>query len=230
MKDLSSLEKTIGYEFKNQDLLKQSLTHRSYLNEHKNWHLDHNERLEFLGDAVLELVVTDHLYEHYQLPEGELTNLRAAVVRGEMLSRVADEELNLDAYLLLSRGEQKGSPKARYYILANAFEAVVGALYLDRGYEAAGDFITRFIVSKLPEVVEKGLHIDSKSRFQELAQEKYRVTPNYEVLKEEGLDHDKHFVIGVFAGDEKMGEGEGSSKQEAQQEAARQALKKIESS
>jgi ribonuclease III len=225
--DLSSLEKKIGQFFNNKDLLRQALVHRSYLNEHRDFPLDHNERLEFLGDAVLELAVTDHLYQHYQLPEGELTNLRAAVVRGEMLSRLADE-LDLEPLLLLSRGEQKGSEKARQYILANTYEALIGALYLDRGYTAAQEFIVRFVIAKLPEIIEQGLHIDSKSRFQELAQEQFRITPTYRVLSEEGLDHSKNFVIGLFLGNRKMGEGSGSSKQEAQQEAARKALIQLE--
>ena len=227
MEDLSKLEETIGCTFKNKDLLKQALVHRSYINEHKHFELGHNERLEFLGDAVLELVVTDHLYLNYELPEGELTNLRAAVVRGEMLSRVANE-LGMSDFLLLSRGEQKGGEKARNYIMANAFEALIGAIYLDLGYEAAKEFIDKFIVTKLPEVVEHGLHIDSKSKFQEVAQEKFKATPSYRVLDEDGLDHEKQFVIGVFVGKEKMGEGAGSSKQEAQQEAAKQALQKVQ--
>lgn len=227
MSDLGKLEDKIGLSFKNKDLLRQAMVHRSYINEHKGFELDHNERLEFLGDAVLELVVTDHLYHTYDQPEGDLTNLRAAIVRGEMLSRLADE-LDLQNYMLLSRGEQKGSEKARQYIMANAFEALIGSIYLDLGYEAAADFINRFVVSKLPEVIEKGLHIDNKSRFQELAQERFRITPTYEVLSEDGLDHAKQFVVGLFLGDKKMGEGCGSSKQEAQQEAARQALAKLE--
>lgn len=226
--DLSALEKKLGCKFKNAALLQQALVHRSYLNEHKSFPLDHNERLEFLGDAVLELVVTDYLYTKYNLPEGELTNLRAAVVKGEMLSKVA-KEVGVEEYLLLSRGEQNGSEKARNYILANAVEAVIGAIYLDQGYKAADKFILEVIVAKLPEVLEKGEHIDAKSRFQELAQEKYRVTPTYEVLNEDGLDHDKHFEVGIFLGKKKMGVGKGSSKHEAQQKAAREALKKLES-
>lgn len=226
-KDLSPLEKILGVTFKSTDILRQALVHRSYLNENPNFHLGHNERLEFLGDAVLELVVTDYLYHHYDLPEGELTNLRAAIVRGEMLSKIA-EELELDDFLLLSRGERKDTGKARQYILANAVEAVIGALYLDQGYEAAAKLIDRDIVAKLPSIVEQGLHIDTKSRFQELAQEKFRITPSYEVLREEGLDHAKNFVVGVFLGNKQMGEGVGSSKQEAQQQAAQQALEKLE--
>lgn len=224
--NLTPLENKLGHQFNSKDILQQSLVHRSYLNEHKNFPLDHNERLEFLGDAVLELIVTDHLYRNYNLPEGELTNLRSAVVRGEMLSRVA-HEIGLENFLLLSRGEQQGTEKARNYILANAVEAVIGALYLDQGYEGAKDFISRTIVQKLPEIVEKGMHIDAKSKFQELAQEKYKVTPTYEVIKEEGLDHDKEFFIGVFLGDKKFATGKGGSKQEAQQDAARKALEEI---
>lgn len=226
-KDLAPLEKILGVTFKDPAILRQALVHRSYLNENPEFTLGHNERLEFLGDAVLELIVTDYLYHHYNLPEGELTNLRAAIVRGEMLSKIA-EELGIDSFMLLSRGERKDTGKARQYILANAVEALIGALYLDQGYDAAAELINRLIIAKLPMVVEQGLHIDSKSRFQELAQEKFRITPTYEVLHEEGLDHAKKFVIGVFLGDKQMGEGLGSSKQEAQQNAARDALKKIE--
>ena len=225
--NLKLLEETLGYTFQNQDLLLQALTHRSYLNENPEWNLDHNERLEFLGDAVLELVVTDHLYDHYQLPEGELTNLRAAIVRGEMLAKIS-EEMALDNYMLMSRGEKKDTGKARQYILANAMEALIGALYLDSGYDTARTFVERRVVVKLEEVVAQGLHIDNKSRFQEIAQAKFRVTPRYEVLKETGLDHAKHFLIGVFVGDKKMGEGIGSSKQEAQQQAAKAALVDLE--
>lgn len=228
LKDLSPLEKKLGFTFNDTTILRQALVHRSYLNEHPAFELDHNERLEFLGDAVLELAVTDHLYHHYNMPEGELTNLRAAIVRGEMLTRVG-LELGLEDFLLLSRGERKGSEKARHYILANAIEAVIGALYLDQGYAAANDFISQFIISKLHDVVEHGLHIDSKSRFQELAQERFRITPTYTVLHESGLDHAKNFVIGAFLGGKKMGEGKGSSKQEAQQQAARKALQRLES-
>ncbi|MEX0649672.1 MAG: ribonuclease III [Candidatus Andersenbacteria bacterium] len=225
-KDLKPLERRLSVTFRTPELLRQSLTHRSYLNENPEFPLDHNERLEFLGDAVLELVVTDHLYHHYKLPEGELTNLRSAVVRGEMLSKIA-KELELEEFLLLSRGERKDTGKARQYILANAVEAVIGAVYLDQGYNAAKLLIDRYIVSKLEEVVEKGLHVDAKSRFQELSQERFRVTPIYKVLKESGLDHDKQFTVGVFLDDKLLGEGIGSSKQEAQQEAAREGLTHI---
>jgi len=227
MQDLGELEKTIGVTFKNKETLQQALVHRSYLNENPGFHLDHNERLEFLGDAVLELVVTDHLYAHYKLPEGELTNLRAAIVRGEMLAVIAGE-LKLDDFMLLSRGEKKDTGKARHYILANAMEALIGAIYLDQGYEVAKLFIEEWVISKLAQVVATGTHIDNKSRFQELAQEKFRITPVYKVLKESGLDHAKEFIIGAFLGDKQMGEGSGTSKQEAQQVAAKQALEKLQ--
>ncbi len=225
--DLAVLEQTLGVSFANKELLLQALTHRSYLNENPNFALDHNERLEFLGDAVLELVVTDHLYKTYPLPEGEMTNLRSAIVRGEMLSKIA-QEMQLEEHLLLSRGEQKDTGKARQYILANAVEAVIGAVYEDAGYEAAKKIVTSFIVAKLPEVVEKGLHIDTKSKFQELAQDKFHITPIYKVMKESGLDHVKEFVIGVFLNEKNMGEGTGSSKQEAEQNAAKSALRTLE--
>ena len=225
-KDLEQLQKRLGIQFKDENLLRQALTHRSYLNENPDFVMGHNERLEFLGDAVLELVVTDHLYRTYDLPEGELTNLRAAVVRGDMLAKIA-EDLSIDGYMLLSRGERKDTGKARHYILANAVEAIIGAMYLDQGYSAAHAFIDKEIVVKLPEVVQKGLYIDNKSKFQELAQEKFRVTPVYRVLHESGLDHAKQFVIGAFLGEKKLGEGAGSSKQEAQQEAAKEALARL---
>lgn len=222
--DLSQLEHTLGFTFKHKKILQQALVHRSYLNENPHFPLEHNERLEFLGDAVLELIVTAHLYHEFpKAPEGELTSLRAAIVRGEMLSKIA-EELGLSQFLLLSRGESRDRGKARQYILANAVEAVIGALYLDQGYEATKIFISRTIISKLPNIVRQGLHIDSKSKFQELAQEKFRITPTYEVLREEGLDHAKHFIVGLYLGRRKISEGQGSSKQEAQQQAAKRAL------
>lgn len=224
--DLSPLEKNLGVVFANKNVLLQALTHRSYLNENPTWQLQHNERLEFLGDAVLELIVTDHLYRTYQLPEGEMTNLRSAIVRGEMLSAVA-REMGLEEYLLLSRGETKDTGKARNYILANAVEAVIGAVYEDQGYEQAKRVVDRFIIAKLPEVVEKGLHIDTKSKFQELAQDHYRITPVYKVIQESGLDHVKQFTVGVFLESRNMGEGRGSSKQEAEQQAAAVALAQL---
>lgn len=223
--DTLSLEEKIGTKFKNKDLLLQALTHRSYLNENPKWHLDHNERLEFLGDAVLELVVTEHLYANYPNPEGELTNWRAALVNAVILSEIS-KAFDLNSYILLSRGEAKDTGRARQYILANAMEAVIGAIHLDQGYEEATKFIDRFILSELPRVLEKRLYRDAKSLFQEQAQEKVGITPSYEVLKEWGPDHARNFSVGVYLGKELVAEGEGPSKQEAQQKAAEEALKK----
>lgn len=225
--DLTPLEKKLGITFSDKNILLCALTHRSYLNENPKFELDHNERLEFLGDAVLELIVTDYLYRTYQLQEGEMTNLRSAIVRGEMLSKIAGD-MGIEEYLLLSRGEKKDTGKARLYILANAVEAVIGAVYEDQGYDSAKKLVEAFVISKLPEVVDKGLHIDMKSKFQELSQEKFRSTPTYKVLGESGLDHQKEFVVGVFVHDKQMGEGKGLSKQEAQQQAATSALAELE--
>jgi ribonuclease-3 len=224
MVDFTKFEKKIGFEFIDKDLLKQAFTHRSYLNENPSWKLGHNERLEFLGDAVLELIVTQYLYENYpHEPEGVLTSYRAALVNADMLAEVA-EDASLNDCLLLSRGEKKDLGKARFYILANTFEAFVGALYLDQGYEAARLFISKYLLPHIGEVIEKKLYKDPKSVFQEEAQEKNEVTPSYEVIKEYGPDHDKHFVVGVYIKEELVAEGEGSSKQEAQQNAAENGL------
>jgi ribonuclease-3 len=224
MKDFSQLEKKLNLKFKNKDLLIQAFTHRSFLNENPDFYLQHNERLEFLGDAVLELVVTDELYKKYpKKSEGELTNWRAALVNAKMLSAVS-KDLDFNGFLLLSRGEAKELGKAREYILANAFEALIGALYLDSGYKACADFIKKNLLSRLSEIIKKGLFRDSKSRFQEEAQERVGITPTYKVLKEWGPDHAKHFIIGVFLDKEQVSEGEGSSKQEAEVEAAKNAL------
>lgn len=223
MKDFSQLEKNIGIVFSNKDLLKQSVVHRSYLNENPGFTLDQNERLEFLGDAVLELIVTEYLYKNYENPEGELTNWRASLVRGDMLASVAGK-FDLESYLFLSRGEQKDTnPKARRYILANAVEAVIGAVYLDQGYESAREFVHTFIIVELPEILEKKLYLDPKSRFQEAAQEKMGVTPTYKMLDESGPDHKKFFKVGVYLNDEEVAQGEGGSKQEAQTVAAERA-------
>ena len=223
-KDFAKLEKKIKVKFKDKNLLVQALVHRSYLNENREFPLAHNERMEFLGDAVLELVVTEYLFANYLNPEGELTNWRAALVNAVMCAQVAGE-LKLDEFLFLSHGESKDAgTKAREYILANVLEALIGAIYLDQGWEVSKDFITRFIISKLPEVLELGLWMDPKSRFQESAQELMGITPNYKVLTEEGPDHNKIFVVGAYLNHEKIAEGEGSSKQEAQVEAAEKAL------
>lgn len=222
--DISNLESKLGLAFKDKDLLEQAFVHRSYLNENPRFRLAHNERLEFLGDAVLELAVTEALFKKYpEKPEGELTSLRAALVNAKMLSGVA-EDLGLNDYLLLSRGEAKDTGRARQFILANAFEALTGSIYLDQGYEQAQNFISRILLAKLDEVIDAKLYKDPKSLFQEEAQERAGVTPTYEVLREWGPDHDKHFVVGIFLGDELAAEGEGPSKQAAQEEAAKFAL------
>ncbi|MDP2967005.1 MAG: ribonuclease III [bacterium] len=224
MIDFSELEKKLGLKFKKKDLLVQAFCHRSYLNENPNSNLEQNERLEFLGDAVLELIVTEYLFEKYpKKPEGELTNWRAALVNAKMLSETANES-GLNDYLLLSKGEKKETGKARQYILANTFEALIGAAYLDLGYKKCRDFIEKNLIIKLPEIIEKGLFKDTKSRFQEEAQERRGVTPTYKVMREWGPDHFKHFIIGVFLNKELVAEGEGSSKQEAEVEASKNAL------
>ena len=224
---IEELEKKIAIKFNNVDLLQQALTHRSYLNEHKEYKLDHNERLEFLGDAVLELVVTEYLYNNYpDHPEGEMTNWRAALVNGEMLATIS-REIGIEEYLLMSKGEAKDIGRARQYLLANAFEAIIGAVYLDQqeqGYFACRDFILKHLVVKLPNIIEKKLYLDAKSRFQEESQERAGVTPSYRVLEESGPDHDKKFIVGVYLGDNLIAKGAGLSKQEAQRSAAEKAL------
>lgn len=221
---LEKLETSLGVAFRNQDLLQQAFVHRSYLNENPDFRLNHNERLEFLGDAVLELVVTEILYAEFpDKPEGELTNLRAALVNANMLSDVA-RDLGFNEHLLLSRGEAKDEGRARQYILANAFEAVVGALYLDQGYDATRGFIERALIPHLSRIVEQHLYRDPKSRFQEAAQEKAGSTPTYEVLEQWGPDHAKHFVVGVFVGRELVAKGDGPSKQAGEEAAAKAGL------
>lgn len=226
MKDFSLLEKKLNIKFKNKDLLAQSFCHRSYLNENPDFHLDNNERLEFLGDAVLELVVTEYLFAKYpKRPEGDLTNWRAALVNAKMLSETA-QELGLNDFLLLSKGETKELGKARQYILANTYEALVGAIYLDLGYEPAKEFIHKNLIKKLPLILEKGLFKDAKSGFQEESQEKTGITPIYKVLDEKGPDHAKEFTVGVFLDKELVAKGKGSSKQEAEEAAAKKAMEK----
>jgi ribonuclease-3 len=224
MANLKDFQKTLGFEFKDETLLERAFIHRSYLNEHSKQGLEHNERLEFLGDAVLELVVTDYLYSNYPNPEGDLTNWRSALVKTESLSDVA-EKLQIEQYLKLSRGEAKGNDRSRALISANCIEAIIGAIYLDHGYDKASEFIMGNIVAKLSEILKTGTWIDPKSKFQELAQEHDGQTPAYHVLEESGPDHDKVFVVGAFVGDTMLGRGEGSSKQAAQQAAAQAALK-----
>lgn len=213
----------LGFEFKNIDYLVTALTHRSYVNEHKKSVSDHNERLEFLGDAVLELSVTDFLFKHYSEPEGILTSWRSSLVRTESISDAGDK-LGYEPLLRMSRGEKNGSQRARQQILANAFEAVIGAIYLERGYVDADAFIKKHILSKLDDILKSGSWRDPKSHLQEVSQRIDGHTPVYKVLSEEGPDHDKVFTLGVLVGDKLMGKGTGPSKQTAQQEAAKAAL------
>lgn len=223
-KSLEDLQKTIHITFSDINLLRQAVVHRSYLNEHSDFPLDHNERLEFLGDAVLELIVTEHLYDSYDNPEGELTNWRAALVNANMLAEIGDL-IHLEKCLHLSRGEAKdGGSKARQYILANAVEALIGAIHLDGGYEKAKQFVHEFIIVRLPYILEHKLYMDPKSRFQEEAQARVNITPTYKVHKETGPDHKKQFVIGVYLGADLVAEGEGTSKQEAQTDAAEKGI------
>lgn len=222
--DFTTFEKQIGVKFNNKDLLTQAFTHRSYVNENLKLPHGHNERLEFLGDAVLELIVTDYLYENYpNQNEGELTAYRSALVNAVIISEVASE-INMNDFLLLSKGEAKDMGKARMYILANTYEAFLGALYLDQGYEISRDFVLKTLVPKITKIIKKKLYRDGKSLIQEKAQEIVGVTPSYKVISATGPDHDKQFVIGVYIRDEKIAEGRGKSKQEAEQSAAREAL------
>ncbi len=222
---LEKLQEQLGIKFNDVGLLERAFTHRSYLNEHPKSGLEHNERLEFLGDAVLELVVTDYLYRHYENPEGDLTNWRSALVKTESLSEVA-AKLELDQYLKLSRGEAKGNVRSRALIHANSVEALIGAIYLDQDYATARRFIEQYIICRLEKILEEGSWVDPKSKFQELAQEHEGFTPYYKVLDEMGPDHDKTFVVGVYVNERLCGKGSGSSKQAAQQAAAAAALKK----
>ncbi len=223
-KDFSGLEEKLGVKFNNLDLIRQALVHRSYLNEHPDFRLGHNERLEFLGDAVLELITTEHLYANYPNPEGDLTNWRAALVNANTLSGIC-KDLGAESYLYLSRGESKDTgTKARQYILANAFEAIIGAIYLDQGYAAAAKFVTERVLVKLPYILEHKLYLDPKSRFQEAAQEVAGITPTYRVMEERGPDHNKWFKVGVYLNEEFVASGEGSSKQEAQVQAAENGI------
>lgn len=222
--DFGELEKLLEVTFNEKNHILTAMTHRSYLNEHREATQEHNERYEFLGDAVLELVITDFLFNKFpEKPEGELTAIRAALVNTVTLSEVSTK-LGVNDYLLLSKGESKDIGRARQYILANAFEAIIGAIYLDQGYEAAKEFIAAQLFDLADAVVEKQLWQDSKSRFQEVAQEHTGITPRYETLRQEGPDHDRVFTVGVFLGDQKVAEGAGRAKQEAEQQAAERAI------
>lgn len=216
----------IGVTFNDVGLLREAFTHRSYLNEHRATGLKHNERLEFLGDAVLELVMTEYLFGKYpDEPEGKLTAYRSALVNTNSIGEAA-ARWSMNDYLLLSRGESKDTGRARQYILANTFEAVIGAIFLDQGYDKAKGFIAKSLFDQLEEIIGKRLWQDAKSRFQEEAQERMGITPSYEVLKEIGPDHDKRFEVGVYVGSELIASGEGRSKQDAEQAAATEGLVK----
>lgn len=226
MTPLQAFQSKLGVQFNDPALLERAFIHRSYLNEHPKLGLEHNERLEFLGDAVLELAVTDFLYRTYPNPEGDLTNWRSALVKTESLAAVA-ETLEISEFFKLSKGESKGNARSHALISANAVEALIGALYLDQGYETARAFIQTNITARLDDILKDGSWLDPKSRFQEAAQDQFGLTPAYRVLTEEGPDHDKVFTIGVYVGDKLFGKGTGSSKQVAQQGAAAAALDEL---
>ena len=223
--DLSKLENKIKVQFRNSELLQAALTHRSYLNENRSYQLPHNERLEFLGDAVLEMVTTEYLYQNFQNPEGELTNLRSALVNYRLLSEIA-KNTGIEEFILLSRGEAKDVGRARQVILANALEAIIGAIYLDQGMEQARKFIAQFVLTELPKIMQEQAYLDPKSRLQEIIQDKMAITPTYRVLSETGPDHAKVFTVGVYIDDRLIGEGTGPAKQDAEVEAAKDALQK----
>ncbi len=216
-------QNTFGFEFNNVELLITAFTHRSYVNEHKKTVSEHNERLEFLGDAVLEMVVTEFLFNNYSEQEGVLTNWRSALVRTESIGAAA-QKFGFEPLLRLSRGERRGTERGRAQILANSFEAVIGAIYLDQGYEAAKAFINKSILSTLNDILSNGSWMDAKSRLQEIVQSEEGITPVYKVISEEGPDHDKLFMVGVYVEGRLLGKGSGPSKQAGQQKAAEAAL------
>ncbi len=227
--NFSKLEEIIGYKFKDKNFLKESLTHRSYLNENPDWSSAHNERLEFLGDAVLELASTEELFNRYpNYTEGQLTPIRSALVNYQMMAQVA-RSIDLEAFILLSRGEAKDIGRAREVIAANAMEALIGAIYLDGGYAAVKNFISKFVMGHLDEIMAKELYQDPKSLLQEKIQEQLKITPVYKVLEETGPDHQKIFKVGVFYGAKLIAQGNGPSKQDAEVDAAKEALKLVAS-
>jgi len=226
-KNFNELEKKIETDFKNKNLLLQAFIHRSYINENANTKLNHNERLEFLGDAVLELISTDFLYQKFSdLAEGELTAYRSALVNTNTLSEVA-KSLDFNNYLFLSKGESKDFGRARVSILADTYESVIGAIFLDAGYDDAKKFVEKTLLIKTESIIETGKYKDSKSKVQELSQEKLQVTPNYKVIQESGPDHNKKFIVGICFGDKEIAKGEGRSKQEAETDAAKNAIIKM---
>lgn len=223
MRDFTAFQTRIGVTFTDKDLLKQAFVHRSYLNEEPNYSSDHNERLEFLGDAVLELATTDFLYKNYPNPEGELTNWRSSLVNWRILSDIGST-LGMSELMFLSKGESQQTGRARDVILANAMEALIGAIYLDQGYAVAERFITDHVLVQFDHILENSLFVDAKSKFQEAAQERLSITPEYKVIEESGPDHNKRFVMGAYLGSELIARGEGSNKQEAETAAAKGAL------
>lgn len=225
MQNYQKLEKKIGIKFKKKELVRSAFIHRSYVNEHRRENLEDNERLEFLGDAVLELAATNHLFHKYPgQDEGQMTSFRSALVKGKHLAEISSE-LGLGEYLFLSHGEEKSGGREKHYILANVLEALIGAIYLDHGYIKAEKFIGKFILARLDEIIAHGKHIDAKSRFQETCQEKEGFTPHYDVLEESGPDHSKVFIMGAYINNVLIAKGRGSSKQKAEDEAAKNALK-----
>lgn len=226
MLELNNLERELNLKFKNKETLRNAFIHRSYLNEHSEEELGNNERLEFLGDAVLSFIVSEYIYNKYpNHPEGDLTNFRASIVNAKVLSQIA-QSLNLGEYLFLSRGEEATGGRSRQYLLANTFEALLGAIYLDQGMGEASKFVHKNLLPILADIVENQLYKDYKSKFQEIAQEQKGVTPVYRIIKEEGPDHEKEFTTGVYIGEELISQGVGRSKQQAEQEAARSGLAK----
>jgi len=223
--DYTALEAKTGIKFKDVDLINKAFIHKSYLNEHRDEGIQSNERLEFLGDSVLELAATHHLFHKYpDQHEGQMTSFRSALVKGKHLAEVA-EDLGLGKYLFLSKGEEKSGGREKKYILANVTEAYIGAIYLEHGYDIAEEFIEKFILQRIDNIVEKGLHIDAKSQFQETCQDKEDFTPHYDVISEEGPDHNKNFTMGAYINEQLIAEGKGSSKQKAEDDAAKNALK-----
>lgn len=224
---LNNLSEKLGIKVNDLDLLRTALTHRSYINESQNADLEHNERFEFLGDAVLELIVSEYLFAQYpNRPEGELTSFRAATVKTESLAATS-RELGLGEYLRMSKGEEATGGRDKDYLLANTFEAILGAIYTDNGYEECKTFVHRWLVPKIQEIVENRLDIDPKTKFQEVAQRLFKYTPEYRLEKEAGPDHEKTFTMSVYVGGRKFGTGSGASKQKAEENAANQGLKKI---
>lgn len=228
MNNYNDIEKKLGVIFKNKDILNTALIHRSYINENRGKNLENNERLEFLGDAVLELIISDYIYTKYPTkPEGELTAIRSAIVRTESL---ADESRKLDVgqYLLMSKGEEDSGGKSKEYLLANMYEALLGAIYLDNGFSECQKYVERTLLKKVDSIVSEGLFIDPKTKVQEILQSRFKITPTYEIISEEGPDHDKYFTMALKVGNKKISEGHGTSKQKAEEDAAQNAIGLLE--